>query len=127
MTLTHTVKNQTVKSCGCKECNNKRNDGNRDCNDQRLLHIDAKQNRCKTVGRVSKALCSCQHVYKFVAEQELDRTGFKQSAQNAENARVNEEGAYNENGQRYKGKEVSGAQELDDDHVGQDQDGSKKE
>ena len=121
------VKNKAVKRTGDNESNKQCCRGKACGNEEGSASADAKQQRCECVCGISVSLGTHQNVYKFAGEQELDGAGFKQSAQNAENARVNEEGAYNENGQRYKGQEVSGAQELDDDHVGQDQDGSKKE
>ena len=115
------VKNQTVESCGNQECEEECCYGKACRNEDRFLHVKAEQERCERVCGVGVCLSSHQNVYKVAGEQELDRAGFKQAAQNVEDAGVNEEGAYNENGKCNKGEEVSCAQELDDDHVRQDQ------
>ena len=121
------VKNETVERAGDQEGEQERCCGKACGNEDRLLHINAKQQRCECICGIGVKLCTHQDVHKVAGEQELDGAGFKQSAQNVENARVKEEGTNNENGQRNEGQEISCAEKLDDDHVRQDQERCQKE
>ncbi len=121
------VKNETVKRAGDQERKQECRYGKSGRNEDRFLHIDAEQQGCECVCGIGVHLRTHQNVNEIAGEQELDRTRFKQSAQNVENARVNKERTHNENGQSNKGKEVSCAQELDNHHIRQDQKRCQKE